>query len=167
MKNTPVQIGRLQRTHGLKGQIHLFITTGSDVLLEDIKFLLVSVNNQLIPFFIESLEDKSGKLTVKFEKVDSENDAKKLVNKEVFVNPEFIVEEEESELDQFIGYSVHDEKYGELGAITEVQEYPKHFVFVLTYKGKEVLIPAVDAFILSIDEHEQVIRLDLPEGLID
>ncbi|MFL5754349.1 MAG: ribosome maturation factor RimM [Bacteroidia bacterium] len=163
----PLQIGRLQRTYGLRGHIHFSITIDKEVMLDEMKFLLVSVNNQLIPFFIESIEDKSGKLTIKFENVDSESEAKKLVNRDIFTNPEFIGESEESELSQFIGYLVKDEVFGELGLISEIQEYPQHFIFVISYKGKEVLLPATDDLILNIDDEQKTIVYSAPEGLIE
>jgi 16S rRNA processing protein RimM len=166
MDNT-VQIGKLQRTHGLKGHLHLFLDPDKDVLLEEIKFMMVSLNGQLVPFFIENIEERSGKLLVKFENTDTENDAKKLVNAAVFTTSEFIEEAEASELSEFIGYLVKDEVFGELGPITGIQEFPKHYLFAVDHKGKEVLLPATDDLIISIDDNNRVITYSAPEGLIE
>ena len=39
-------------------------------------------------------------------------------------------------------------------------------LFVVDYKGEELLIPAQEDFIIDIDRKHKVITVDLPEGLL-
>jgi 16S rRNA processing protein RimM len=65
------------------------------------------------------------------------------------------------------GFIVHDKTAGELGEIIEIHEYPQQFIAVVPYKFNEVLFPLNDDLILEIDEENEIVRVDLPEGLID
>src|SRR5690606_31146182 len=66
-----------------------------------------------------------------------------------------------------VGYLVVDEQEGELGEITAVQEFPQQFLATVDFDGQELLFPLSEDLILGIDEEEQVIEVELPEGLID
>jgi 16S rRNA processing protein RimM len=53
-----------------------------------------------------------------------------------------------------------------VGVLTEILERPANNVYVVTDpEGKEILIPAVPAFILSADAEEGVVTVRLLEGM--
>lgn len=66
-----------------------------------------------------------------------------------------------------IGFLVIDENHGELGQITDVQEFPQQFVASVNMDGKELMFPLSDDLILGIDSEEEIIEVELPEGLVD
>ena len=66
-----------------------------------------------------------------------------------------------------IGFLVIDENHGELGRITDVQEFPQQFVATVDMDGKELMFPLSDDLILGIDGEEEIIEVELPEGLVD
>lgn len=65
------------------------------------------------------------------------------------------------------GFIAVDETLGELGEIIEVNEYPQQFVATVNYQNKEILFPLNEDFIVEIDDEENILTLDLPEGLLD
>lgn len=65
------------------------------------------------------------------------------------------------------GFTVSDETQGELGEIIDVNEYPQQFVATVLYKGTEVMFPLNEDMIVEIDEDEETLLVDLPEGLLD
>ena len=56
--------------------------------------------------------------------------------------------------------------YGKLGGVTDVDTATLNTLFVVDYKGEELLIPAQEDFIIDIDRKHKVITMDLPEGLL-
>ncbi|MEM6699798.1 MAG: hypothetical protein AAF599_15455 [Bacteroidota bacterium] len=54
-----------------------------------------------------------------------------------------------------------------IGVIEEVIEMPQQEMAVINYKDKEVLIPMNEDFILEILEEEKILKVELPEGLLD
>ena len=50
--------------------------------------------------------------------------------------------------------------------MTDVDTATLNTLFVVDYKGEELLIPAQEDFIIDIDRKHKVITVDLPEGLL-
>ena len=61
------------------------------------------------------------------------------------------------------GFMVQDVNLGDLGKILSVEEFPQQEMAFVDYKGKEILIPMIDAFIIEIDKKENRILVELPE----
>jgi len=67
-----------------------------------------------------------------------------------------------------VGFLVIDEEHGELGDIIEVQEMPQQFIATVEMEdGKQLMFPLSEDLILGIDGDEEVLEVDLPEGLVD
>ncbi|MNR60372.1 Ribosome maturation factor RimM [compost metagenome] len=54
-----------------------------------------------------------------------------------------------------------------MGEIIEVNEYPQQFVATVLYKETEIMFPLNEDMIIEIDEEEETLLVDLPEGLLD
>ena len=80
---------------------------------------------------------------------------------------ETIAPQEISSFDQLVGFVIIDEIVGRVGTIEEVVEYPQQELAVVQYKGREVMIPLHEQLIESIDPKGRVIKMTLPEGLVD
>ena len=58
------------------------------------------------------------------------------------------------------------EKIGDVGFIKYVNDKSPQHLFVLEYDKKEILIPINDELIIKIDRKKKLIRMNLPNGLI-
>jgi 16S rRNA processing protein RimM len=65
------------------------------------------------------------------------------------------------------GFSVIDMNFGELGVLESVLDLQHQILFQIRYRGKEILVPAVDETIKEIDKENKILRIEAPEGLID
>ena len=66
-----------------------------------------------------------------------------------------------------IGMAVADETGHELGYLDMVWDLPAHPVFVVKQGGREVLIPAVKEFVLSVDVAQGRMTVRTIEGLVE
>ena len=66
-----------------------------------------------------------------------------------------------------IGFRVIDKIAGELGEITDVDDSTENVLLQIDHAGRELLIPAVEAFIEDIDAARKELKMSLPEGLLD
>ena len=64
------------------------------------------------------------------------------------------------------GFTLKDADNTVIGSIESVEENPAHPLLVLSYEGRKVRIPLVDELLLSLDEEERVVVMDLPAGLL-
>lgn len=162
-------IGYITKTKGLKGEVQVYFEFDEFEELE-LESVFLEINNKLVPFFTASYKLQANKTGYfYFEDVDTIEKAEKLVRKKIYLPN---TKKPERADDEFFytdlkGYIVHDEKHGELGEITEVHEYPQQFIAVVHYKFTEVMFPLNEEIILEIDEDESIVKVILPEGLIE
>ena len=65
-----------------------------------------------------------------------------------------------------IGYHAVDRDKEFDAIVTDFIDQNQNRILVLDFNGSEVMVPLSDEVILSIDHSEQIIDLNLPEGLI-
>ena len=80
-----------------------------------------------------------------------------------------IEEDDMFEEDDIVGYKIYDGFTGDyIGIIESVDSSTENLLFVvLTKDDEEVFIPAVDEFIEEIDDNDKIIKMRLPEGLVE
>ena len=65
------------------------------------------------------------------------------------------------------GYTVIDKSYGDIGIIEKILDFPQQAIFQIKKGEHEILIPAKEEFIISINRRTKQVEIDAPEGLID
>ncbi len=163
-------IGKFTRTHGVQGEMALSFT--DDVFDRvDCPYLVCSMDGILVPFFIEEYRFKSDSVAlIKFERIDTNEAAAIFTNKEVYFPKSYAEQAEDGEYSwqYFIGFDTEDSQYGHLGQLVDVDESTINTLFVVERPdGKELLIPAQEAFINDIDHAERIIKFNLPDGLLE
>ena len=136
----------------------------------EMESVFVEYDNNLIPFFIErSSLQKSNLLRVKFEEVDSEEDAEDLMKCDLYLPLNLLPELDEDQFyfHEVIGFTVEDETYGNVGTLTGVNDTTTQALFEIEKDGKQILIPMNDQFLVKVDKKSKTIYVKTPEGLID
>lgn len=164
------KIGRLQKSHGIRGEITLFFDESAYADIET-DFYFLDIESIFVPFLIEEITitgDTAGR--VKFEDIDNETKASRLSNIEIYIRREDLPQlanEAPTGWNYFVGFSILDQNGVELGIIDHVDTSTINNLFILKNGEEELLIPATEDFIVRIDEEERRIFMRLPEGLID
>lgn len=163
-------LGKIVGKFSFKGEVLIKLDTDNpeDFLEEESVF--VEIHKNLIPFFIEKSNLQKGLLLrVKFEDIDAEEEAEELIDAEVYLPLSRLpkLEEDQFYYHEVIGFKMVDKNQGELGRLKSVNDTTPQHLFIIDYKGKEVLVPITDAFIEKIDKANQTIYLDLPDGLVE
>lgn len=162
-------IGYISKTRGLKGELQLFFEF-EDYQDLDIDVLFVEINKKLVPYFVENIKLQSNSTAyLNLEDVDHIDKAQPLVHKKLYLPNDKMPERDPDNfrLTDLKGFLVIDEVHGELGEIVEVQELPQQFIARVDFNGKELMFPLNDDLILGIDPEEEIIEVDLPEGLVE
>ena len=164
-KDDFVYYGKFLKPHGTKGEIGLL--GDSMTLGEDCDYVAADIDGILVPFFFEYTREKnSDTLIVKIERIDSTEQARMLTNREAYIPCEWAEESDNYTWGYFRGFTTADEQLGELGKIIDVDDSTINTLFIVEYKGGELLIPAQEEFIASIDHKKRHITFHLPEGLL-
>lgn len=163
------RVGSILKTKGLKGELHIYVDFDG---LEDIKFknIFVDMAGKFIPYFVGSIKylQKNAAYLV-LEDVDTIEKAALLVRKDIYLLNKLKPKKQKQEftLMDLKGFTAIDDYEGELGIITDIHEYPQQLIAAVTYKNCEVLFPLNEEIIKGIDVVKEIVRVDLPEGLLD
>jgi 16S rRNA processing protein RimM len=162
-------IGYITKTKGLKGEVQVYFEYDepADLLLDSV---FAEINGKLVPFFISAYKLQNNQTgNFYFDDIDTIEKAETLIRKKLYLPNELKPVRDESEflITDLKGFIVYDNTVGELGEIIEIHEYPQQFVAVVPYQFKEIMFPLNDDLIIEIDEANGILKVDLPEGLID
>ncbi len=160
-------IGQTGKPHGIKGELSFSFTT--DVFdREHCKFLILERDHIFVPFFIQEYRFKSHSTGfIKFEDIDTEEDARELSNAIIYLQKRYLEEAGPNVTDMhyFIGFEIIDDTAGSLGKITDVNDDTANVLFELA--GKDLLIPVSEEYITDINHKKRIIYMNLPEGLLE
>lgn len=163
------KIGTLTRVHALRGELSFSFT--DDVWDRvDADYLVLRIDGILVPFQLEEYRFRSDSVAlVKFLHIDSADDAQEFAGCEVYFPFALTPEEEPEEYTwkHFTGFRVSDELLGDLGEVSHVEDSTANVLFCVEGRYGELLIPAVEEFVVDIDHSGRHLRMRLPEGLID
>lgn len=164
------KVGFLGRTYGKVGGLKLH---PDESFLEDVitaEFLFIDLDGSKVPMRIENLE-QHGDLIAYFLDIDTPEAASDLVSSEVYLPEEqistIITPATELKYAHLKGFRINDKMLGFIGTVGAVVQYPQQEMVVMERAGKEILIPLTDDFILEINDEEKIVRMKLPEGLVD
>lgn len=163
-------LGKIVKKYSFKGELLVKLDTDEPELYEHMDSVFIEVRDTLLPFFIESSQlHKSELLRIKFEDVDTEEDADALMKSELYLPLEFLPKLGEGKFyfHDIIGFDVLDINFGHVGIITAVNDSTAQSLFEIDRDGIEILIPMNDEFISKVDKLNKVIHVNTPEGLID
>jgi 16S rRNA processing protein RimM len=167
-----ITIGYTKKSYGSKGQVKAVV---QNQFLEDFvqsEFVFINQMGKPVPFFIESIEEM-GDLLLKVEEIDSPEQAKAIISKDLFLrekdlsNPPIDIPDSDLEFGDLIGFILADVEVGDIGGIKEIQEFPQQEMAVVEYNGKDIFIPLHAKLVAAFDEKGKKITLKLPEGLLE
>lgn len=164
------KIGWIVKPHGLKGEVTLSLEDDAPDDLDTLEAVFLDQNSRLVPYFIESISGQGNKAFVKFEDVNTHDEALRISRQSVFLEKSKRPPAEPNQFydDEIIGFEVEDQNLGGLGTISQIiQAGPNKLLEVTSESGKEILIPVNGPFILNINKDEKTVLVDLPEGFLD
>ena len=163
-------LGKVVSKFSFKGEVLIKLDTYEPESYLEMESVFVDYDNNLVPFFIEKSNlQKSNLLRVKFEDVDSEEDAEDLIKCDLYLPLDLLptLNEDQFYFHEVIGFTVEDANYGTVGILTGINDITAQALFEIEKNGKLILIPMNDEFLQKVDKKSKTIFVQTPEGLID
>ena len=160
-----VLIGRLQKSHGVRGEITLRLMTDFPERIRRGKVIYVGSDFQ--PNKITGTRWKNDLLLLKLEGFDSPESVRELVGKEIFSAVKDLPSLSEGRYyhHQLIGMRVFEGEE-DLGVLAAIMETGANEVYIIDQAdGQELLIPAIPEVILKVDLEQKRLEVRLLEGL--
>jgi 16S rRNA processing protein RimM len=163
-------VGTVFKLHGYKGDVNIY--NDDDILFDfnTIKYVLIEQNKTLVPFFITKARHTKPKvILVKFEDINSEKYALKILKKKVYIPINFLPESDKNKISekQLTGFNVLDVNLGELGNISYVNSQNLQKLIYVKNEEKEFCFPMHEEFIININTEKKIMEVCIPEDLIN
>ncbi|MFK2818730.1 ribosome maturation factor RimM [Flavobacteriaceae sp. LMIT009] len=163
-------LGKIVKKYSFKGEVLAKLDTDQPELYKNLDAIFVSSRNTLVPYFIENSQlHKSDLLRIKFEDVETEEEADTLLKSELYLPLELLPKLEGNKFyyHEVIGFIIIDVEFGKVGTITAINDSTAQALFEIDRDGLEILIPMNDEFIKEVNREEKTITVQTPPGLID
>ena len=160
-----ILMGKVVNVVGLKGEVKIYSYTDRNERFEELDQIWLDSK----AYAIENVRYQNKVVILKLEGINDRNKAEEQRNKKVYIEEADLAElpDDTYYVRDLIGLSVVTEE-GELGKITDViQNSAQDLYEVKTAEGKKVYIPVVKEFVNEVDMENEVVKVTLPEGLLD
>lgn len=164
------KVGTMVNTHGIRGEVRVIaITDFPEERFQKGNQLFID-NNEKTPVTIATVRNHKQFILVSFVDKQNINDIEKYKGMDLLVADADLdtLEDGEYYYKDIIGAQVVTEDNVEIGKVKEIFETGANDVWVVTRPGKDdLLLPMIDDVIKNVDVKNQVITIDLLEGLDD
>ncbi len=163
-------LGKIAKKFSFKGEVLIYLDTDEPKLYEDMESVFVEFNKNLVPFFIENSNlHKCDFLRVKFEDVDTEEDADEIMGCEIYLPLNMLPKLTGNKFyfHEVIGFEIEDQRLGVFGKIVSINDTSAQPLFEVINGNVEILVPMIDQFLIKIDRENKKVIMNLPEGLVE
>lgn len=163
-----LNIGRVVKSHGIKGEVAVEITTDDpDIHFAIGKTLTGKQAGKEVELTVKTMRPHQKRLLVSFEEIPDRTAADSLRGMKFFAEPLDHDEEDDAYYDhELIGLEVRMDK-ARIGEVTGVMDTPNRKILEVDYQGREVLIPFVMDIVPEVDLEQGYLTITPPEGLLD
>ncbi len=168
LKENCFLLGTIFKLHGYKGDVTIYNEEDLTLDLKNIEFLFIEKNNSLIPFFISKIRTTKPKnILVKFEDINSEDEAKSILRSPVYMPKNFKAVKKTNSTEDITGYNVCDQNLGDLGQITYIDSQTPQTLIYVTNNEKEFCFPMDKEFVKKINTVKKIIEVLIPKELLN
>ncbi|MCA1839333.1 MAG: ribosome maturation factor RimM [Actinomycetota bacterium] len=160
-------VGKVQKAHGLKGQVSVEITSDDPSRFKQGSSFIAGSGSEATQLSITEVSMHQGRALVKFEGIDSREQADAIRGTLLFVTSDELRDQRDGEFweHELVGMRVLTRDGVDIGVMTEVLSRTEQDLWKVTANGKEILLPASRAIIVEVDRGSRRIIVELPHGL--
>ena len=172
MQEKFISIGKIINFHGIQGEVKIGYTKGKENQLLSEKFLYLKKDNAYKKFSISKLRFHKNIAIVKFEEINSINEAMDYKAELIYIPIENLrnnLETDEFLIDDLIGMNAFENSSKKLiGKIKYINKQNLSDLLVIQDENnKEYLVPFVKELVPIVDIDEKKVFINAIEGLLD
>jgi 16S rRNA processing protein RimM len=163
-----VLIGKIVGTHGLKGTSKIQSYAESlEIFKSGTALLVSSPDGSENRYEIDWIKPHSRGALLALKEITGCDQAKSLIGAELYIEKAELPKLEPGTYYWFdlIGVNVYTSDDRCIGSIDSIIETGANDVYIVKNADKEILIPALESVVRSIDIESKIMRVELPEGL--
>ncbi|HEY0428272.1 MAG TPA: ribosome maturation factor RimM [Pyrinomonadaceae bacterium] len=165
-----IAVARIAKTRGLRGETVADLLTDFPERFEKLETVVaIKPDGARAELKIEKFWFQKGRIILKFAGVDSIEAAETLRGTEICIPETEAVELEEDEYFdwELTGCAVKTVAGEPIGRVKEIMRTGGTEILIVAGENKEYMIPFAEAICTEVDIENKLIRVDVPDGLLD
>jgi 16S rRNA processing protein RimM len=161
-------IGRLVKAFGIRGEVVVDRLGLAPARFQKLRHVLVGRDDRSVEKRdVEYVRSGEKGTRMKFDGIDTRNDAEQMVGRYLFVETGERVQPANGVffVDQIVGLQVMDETGNLIGIVKEVLKMPAQDIYVIATGTGEIMVPAVKEFVRAINLEAGMITVHLIDGM--
>ena len=161
MKSDFLLIGKVAKPHGLRGQVKVHSYASSYENFFAGRKVYLSQGEEMKTLLISEGKVQAHSVLLHFHGVDNRQQAEAISGCSLYIEQKDLQALPEGEYYwyQLIGSRVYNDQGRFLGILEEIFSTPAHDIWVIRDDKKEILLPAVEDFVISVDLPQREIRI--------
>lgn len=166
-------VGKITAPHGVNGAMRVLSMTQDNHRFHDLKdgYLLDEKDQLVRPVTVDSAQlGSKQRVIVRLSGINNRTEAERLRNLYLAVDRNQAIELPPDSwfICDLVGSSVFDAREGFVGRVQTILQLAAQDVYVVEQEGKpDLLFPAIQSIIKTVDVSDHRIDVDLPEGLYE
>ena len=163
-------VGKVVKVFGIRGEVVVQPMTDSLERFKKLRTVFVGRDDDnAVASEVEHVRVESRGVRLKFAGTNDRTAAGRFVGSLIFVGEADRVRLARKQyfIHDVIGLTVVDQAGSTIGTVKDVLRMPAQDVYVVATGGRDVMIPAVKEFIISIDLGTRSMKVHLIEGMLD
>lgn len=164
-----LEVGVVNGTHGLRGDLKVRTLPTGDLALPGARVVYIKNSEGSLTRYqaVRSTLHKQH-ILLRLSGLETLAAVEGLVGSSVWMAKDQLPELEEDQYywSDLEGLTVIDRQHGNIGQVVGMFTTPAHDILEVDGPFGEVLVPAVDPFLIDIDRDSGQLHVDLPEGLV-
>lgn len=166
-----VELGRVEKPHGLKGELCIDLFADSPLIFEDLSRIYLRMDGKNPrPCAVQGVREHQGRALVQVDRCQGRDQAEAWRGAIVLARERDLppLDDDDFRPEELLGLAVHHVNGAHVGLLEDIQEIAGQVIwFIRDEAGHEILLPAVEEFVPSIDVDAGIIQIDPPEGLLE
>ncbi len=166
--NQYLELGKVNNTHGIKGEIKLTMWCDSIDYIKQLKTVYLDDKGQKSLTLVSARQQKNIAI-LKFQEIGSIEQAELLKNKIIYCNRDDApLEEGKHYLVDVIGCIVVDVNTNEeYGKIVDIQNHGSCDIYDVVKNKKHFLLPVIDDIVKEVNTDDKIVKINPMKGLFD
>lgn len=162
-------LGKITRKHGLSGNLILKLDTDQPGFYNKLESIFIEINGLLVPFFIEKQSWQKADTKIILLRNTTDILVEQCLGKSVYLPLSTLppLKGKQFYYHEVLGFELYNQEQKSCGIIQHINDQTPQHCFILKHEGKEIIIPIIKDWILSVNREQKVIYMTLPEGLLE
>ena len=165
-----VTIGQITKPHGIRGSLKVEPLTDDPQRFKWLdKIYLTFDEKERTQYHIDHVQIGPQFVYLTLDEITNRDEAEKCRSAYIEITRDecLPLPKDEHYYFDLIGFSVKTKDGKYIGALTDVQSFPAHDLYVVQSDSKEILIPAVPEIVVGVDGDSREIIIDPIDGLLE